>query len=225
VLLWDVPGFAGGLEKPRIFAHFIDLQQCLAILRRAPDCQGRGLFSFREREVSRRRRPMTRPLCVMLRRTPPTRSRRIPPAGFIFPCNPVLVAKPPAGPGWLHEVKHDGFRILAWKRGERVLSVPSPKRSQGRRVERIWGAPDQARRRAGHAGGLRGGGLWVRARAFPPRCLLIIARNWVMAEGEPEIRRDISVFEWSPLVPSTRAHQKAGSPARHRTLAVRREIE
>jgi ATP-dependent DNA ligase len=23
--------------------------------------------------------------------------------------------RPPAGPGWLHEVKHDGFRILARK--------------------------------------------------------------------------------------------------------------
>ena len=27
---------------------------------------------------------------------------------------------PPAGAGWLHEIKHDGFRILAWKQGERV---------------------------------------------------------------------------------------------------------
>jgi ATP-dependent DNA ligase len=31
-----------------------------------------------------------------------------------------LVTHPPAGPGWLHEVKHDGFRILARKQGERV---------------------------------------------------------------------------------------------------------
>ena len=28
--------------------------------------------------------------------------------------------RPPAGPGWLHEIKHDGFRIVAWKQGERV---------------------------------------------------------------------------------------------------------
>jgi bifunctional non-homologous end joining protein LigD len=34
--------------------------------------------------------------------------------------SPTLVANPPAGPGWLHEVKHDGFRILARKQGERV---------------------------------------------------------------------------------------------------------
>jgi ATP-dependent DNA ligase len=30
------------------------------------------------------------------------------------------VDRPPAGPGWLHEIKHDGFHILAWKQGERV---------------------------------------------------------------------------------------------------------
>ena len=48
------------------------------------------------------------------------RSRRDPPAGFIRPCRPTLVANPPAGPGWLHEVKHDGFRTLVWKQGERI---------------------------------------------------------------------------------------------------------
>ena len=32
----------------------------------------------------------------------------------------MLVDRPPAGAGWLHEVKHDGFRVLARKQGERV---------------------------------------------------------------------------------------------------------
>jgi bifunctional non-homologous end joining protein LigD len=48
------------------------------------------------------------------------RFRRPPPAGFIQPCRPTLVRALPAGPGWLHEVKHDGFRTLARKQGERV---------------------------------------------------------------------------------------------------------
>ena len=42
------------------------------------------------------------------------------PIGFIRPCEPTLVDRPPAGSGGLHEVKHDGFRILARKQGERV---------------------------------------------------------------------------------------------------------
>jgi bifunctional non-homologous end joining protein LigD len=34
--------------------------------------------------------------------------------------SPLLVARPPAGSGWLHEVKHDGYRIISLKQGERV---------------------------------------------------------------------------------------------------------
>jgi bifunctional non-homologous end joining protein LigD len=56
----------------------------------------------------------------MLWRISPARSQRTPPAGFIRPCQPLLVARPPAGPDWLHEVKHDGYRIVARKEGERV---------------------------------------------------------------------------------------------------------
>jgi hypothetical protein len=29
-----------------------------------------------------------------------------------------LVDRPAAGPGWLHEIKHDDFRVLARKQGE-----------------------------------------------------------------------------------------------------------
>ena len=36
------------------------------------------------------------------------------------PCLPRLAKAPPAGSGWLHEIKHDGFRIIARRDGERV---------------------------------------------------------------------------------------------------------
>src|SRR6266545_7935560 len=35
---------------------------------------------------------------------------------FIEPCLPSRTAHPPLGPGWLHEIKYDGFRLMA--RGE-----------------------------------------------------------------------------------------------------------
>src|SRR2546421_11808867 len=35
------------------------------------------------------------------------------PFGFIEPCLPSSAPKPPAGQSWLHEIKHDGFRLLA----------------------------------------------------------------------------------------------------------------
>src|SRR3954469_15779300 len=54
---------------------------------------------------------------------PPTRwarPKRLRPPGFIVPCQPILARAVPAGDGWLHELKHDGFRIIAYKDGERV---------------------------------------------------------------------------------------------------------
>jgi ATP-dependent DNA ligase len=34
-------------------------------------------------------------------------------AGLIEPCLPSPAKAPPAGPDWLHEIKHDGYRIMA----------------------------------------------------------------------------------------------------------------
>ena len=33
------------------------------------------------------------------------------PAAFIQPCRPVVAKQPPRGPGWAHELKHDGYRL------------------------------------------------------------------------------------------------------------------
>jgi ATP-dependent DNA ligase len=46
-----------------------------------------------------------------------TRSK---PPGFILPCQPALADRAPAGPGWLHEIKFDGYRLIARKDGERI---------------------------------------------------------------------------------------------------------
>src|SRR5690348_1106891 len=39
--------------------------------------------------------------------------RTRPGLGVIEPCLPSPAKAPPSGPGWLHEIKHDGFRIFA----------------------------------------------------------------------------------------------------------------
>jgi bifunctional non-homologous end joining protein LigD len=41
-------------------------------------------------------------------------------AGFIAPSLPTNAPQPPSGEAWLHEIKHDGFRVIARKDGERV---------------------------------------------------------------------------------------------------------
>jgi len=38
--------------------------------------------------------------------------RRLPAPGFIAPCLPSPAERPPSGPGWVHEIKHDGFRMM-----------------------------------------------------------------------------------------------------------------
>jgi len=43
------------------------------------------------------------------------RERTRPGLGVIEPCLPSPAKAPPSGPGWIHEIKHDGFRILARK--------------------------------------------------------------------------------------------------------------
>jgi bifunctional non-homologous end joining protein LigD len=36
-----------------------------------------------------------------------------PRSSLIEPCLPSPAKQPPTGPDWLHEIKHDGFRIMA----------------------------------------------------------------------------------------------------------------
>jgi len=42
------------------------------------------------------------------------------PAGFVIPSQPVLASKPPSGPAWVHEIKHDGYRMIVRRDGPTV---------------------------------------------------------------------------------------------------------
>ena len=55
----------------------------------------------------------------MLMRSPPVWKQLTPP-GFIRPCQPTLSTKVPTGPDWTHEIKYDGYRLIARKDGSRV---------------------------------------------------------------------------------------------------------
>ena len=52
--------------------------------------------------------------------------RRVAFPDFCEPCLPSAAEKPPAGARWLHEIKHDGFRIIARKDGECVTLYSRP---------------------------------------------------------------------------------------------------
>jgi bifunctional non-homologous end joining protein LigD len=53
-----------------------------------------------------------------------TESRRLRPPGFVEPCLPTVAGEPPAGPLWIHEIKHDGYRLLVRRNetGVRLLT-------------------------------------------------------------------------------------------------------
>ena len=42
------------------------------------------------------------------------------PSGFIEPCRPSKATRPPSGPQWVHEIKHDGFRLMVRREGSRI---------------------------------------------------------------------------------------------------------
>ena len=59
------------------------------------------------------------------------------PAGFIAPCLPTKTDKLPSGGQWLHEIKHDGFRIIARKNGAQVRLYSRPGNDLTRRFPLI----------------------------------------------------------------------------------------
>jgi bifunctional non-homologous end joining protein LigD len=42
------------------------------------------------------------------------------PEGSSIPCIPTRAHKPPAGPDWVHEIKHDGYRLQVRRDGDTV---------------------------------------------------------------------------------------------------------
>src|SRR5271165_1349709 len=41
-------------------------------------------------------------------------------SGYVPPCIPTRAIKPPSGPGWVHEIKHDGYRLQVRRDGDAV---------------------------------------------------------------------------------------------------------
>jgi ATP-dependent DNA ligase len=41
------------------------------------------------------------------------------PTGFVEPCEPSKANRPPTGPLWVHEIKHDGYWLMVRRDGGR----------------------------------------------------------------------------------------------------------
>src|SRR5277367_6851694 len=58
---------------------------------------------------------------IIFRVMPLFRSRL--PLVSLEPCLPRLAKTPPTGPDWIHEIKHDGFRIIARRNGDKIRLI------------------------------------------------------------------------------------------------------
>src|SRR5213592_185000 len=70
------------------------------------------------------------------------------PAGFIAPRLPTKTDKLPSGGIWLHEIKHDGFRVIARKDGDRIRLYSRPGNDFTRRFPLIVEALTRLRSRS-----------------------------------------------------------------------------
>jgi len=59
------------------------------------------------------------------------------PAGFVLPCLPTFARTAPEGPQWAYEIKHDGFRFLCRRDGDRVRVFSRNARDWADRVPAI----------------------------------------------------------------------------------------
>jgi bifunctional non-homologous end joining protein LigD len=60
-------------------------------------------------------------IAAMLSRVRSSRGRpKNAPTAFIQPCRPTVAQRPPRGQGWVHELKHDGYRLQVHVRDGRV---------------------------------------------------------------------------------------------------------
>ena len=78
------------------------------------------------------------------------------PTGFIAPCLPSSAPQAPSGEEWLHEIKHDGFRVIARKEGTRMRLYSRPGNDLTDRFPLIVEVLAKLRPRIALVGNLRG---------------------------------------------------------------------
>ena len=65
-----------------------------------------------------------RAVMVPWRSSTPRKRSGLAPAAFVDPCLPSRAEKAPVADGWVHEIKHDGFRLQIHARKEGSGSTP-----------------------------------------------------------------------------------------------------
>jgi hypothetical protein len=75
------------------------------------------------------------------------------------PCIPTRGTKVPAGPGWFHEIKHDGYRLIVRREGKRVAAASQ---NGSYFVDAFdYGGDNDDARECSRSGTFRGGATWA----------------------------------------------------------------
>src|SRR5262245_42599260 len=102
-----------------------------------PQAPSTGALLVREDTRDRADRPECPPLDSRRSASMFAAMLRSLPAGFIAPCLPTKADTLPSGDLWLHEIKHDDFRVIARKDGDRVRLYSRPGNDMTRRFPLI----------------------------------------------------------------------------------------
>ena len=111
--------------RPLMRAPMPDAVQCTVRSTGCP-CARRPLHRFQQLSAGLPSHAVDDHANVALFRRPMSLHPRALPAGFIAPCLPTSAPQPPSGALWLHEIKHDGFRVIARKNGTQVRLYSRP---------------------------------------------------------------------------------------------------
>src|SRR5580693_2860530 len=123
--------------------------------------------------------------------------KRALPAGFVVPAQPVERNRSPSGPEWVHEIKHDGYRLILRREDERVRLYSRQANDWTDRLPAIAVGRCGSRRRASHLTGRlswsdptgflnsrrRGGAMLARSQYFSLSTL--IEHDGVDLRGHP----------------------------------------
>jgi hypothetical protein len=87
------------------------------------------------------------------------------PAGFVVPAQPIKASKPPFGPDWVHEIKHDGYyRMIVRRDGPTVRLYTRNAHDWTARLPAIAAAAERIGPRASRS---MARPLWWGLTAFP----------------------------------------------------------
>jgi bifunctional non-homologous end joining protein LigD len=67
------------------------------------------------------------------------------PAGFVVPAQPINASKPPSGVEWVHEIKHDGYRMIVRRDGPVVRLYSRKANDWAARLPAIAAAAERIR--------------------------------------------------------------------------------